>query len=100
MRASSAVHSGMPTGSKWMGWWGDMGGPKQKGINQYVVSPFRQAPMRGAWAHWVTRGYKRVAEQSIYFAVPLAVGYGIISWSIKNNHLRNSKVGQAQGLYP
>ncbi|BGP14242.1 Cytochrome b-c1 complex subunit 8, mitochondrial [Rhodosporidiobolus nylandii] len=87
MRASSAVHSGMR-------------GPKQKGINSYVVSPFRQAPMRGAFKHWIVRGYKRIGQQAVYFAPPLAAGYFILSWAIQNNHLRNSKVGQAQGLYP
>ncbi|GAA5998640.1 ubiquinol--cytochrome-c reductase subunit 8 [Rhodotorula paludigena] len=100
MHASSSVHSGMPTGSKWMGWWGDMGGPKQKGIVTYTVSPFRQAPMRGAWKHWTVRGYHRLAQQAIYFAVPIGMGYGLISWAIKDNALRNSKEGQAKGLFP
>ncbi|GAA6008686.1 hypothetical protein JCM10207_001686 [Rhodosporidiobolus poonsookiae] len=129
MRATQAVHSGMPsppllftstllrrfsrlrtspnlppsppqTGSKYMGWWGDMGGPAQKGINSYVVSPFRQAPMRGAFKHWIVNGYKRAAHQAIYFAVPLGLGYGLLSWAIENNHLRNSKFGQAKGLFP
>lgn len=77
-----------------------MGGPTQKGINQYspspslpprasklstdaslaaayttaVVSPFRQQPMRGAFAHWAKNGYRRLAQQAVYFAVPLGLG--------------------------
>lgn len=64
MRPSASVHSGMPTGKTWMGWWGDvrpssslfspsfaclsalpvltrllsrsqLGGPKQVGISSY-----------------------------------------------------------------
>lgn len=27
-------------------------------------------------------------------------GYAVIQWAIKDNHLRNSKHGQAQGLFP
>ncbi|GAA5859347.1 hypothetical protein JCM8547_001994 [Rhodosporidiobolus lusitaniae] len=104
MRVSSTCFSGMPTSNNtkhpWMGWWGDMGGPKQKGINTYTVSPFRTAPMRGAFKHWAVRGYKRVAQQSIYFAVPLGMAYALIGWAAENNHLRNSKIGQAQGLFP
>ncbi|GAA5966983.1 hypothetical protein JCM8115_003780 [Rhodotorula mucilaginosa] len=100
MRASSTVFSGMPTGPKYMGWWGDMGGPTQKGINQYIVSPFRQQPMRGAFAHWAKNGYRRLAQQAVYFAVPLGLGYAVIQWAVKDNHLRNSKHGQAQGLFP
>merc|ERR1711890_82922 len=92
--------SGMPTGSKYMGWWGDMGGPTQKGIQQYIVSPFRQQPMRGAFAHWAKNGYRRLAQQAVYFAVPLGLGYAVIQWAVKDNHLRNSKHGQAQGLFP
>ncbi|BGO94309.1 Cytochrome b-c1 complex subunit 8, mitochondrial [Rhodotorula toruloides] len=100
MRASSAVHSGMPTGNKYMGWWGDMGGPTQKGISQYVVSPFRQAPMRGAFSHYLHNGVRRLGQQAVYFVVPFAAAYGILQWAIKDNHLRNSKHGQAQGLFP
>ncbi|ORY57106.1 cytochrome b-c1 complex subunit 8 [Leucosporidium creatinivorum] len=82
-----------------MGWWGAMGGPKQKGITTYVVSPFRQASMRGAFAHWAINGYKRVAQQSLYFAVPLGLGYAILKWAIADNHLRNSKAGHIQGKF-
>ncbi|GAA5893252.1 hypothetical protein JCM5296_001649 [Sporobolomyces johnsonii] len=100
MRPSASVHSGMPTGHKWMGWWGDMGGPKQAGITTYTISPYRNKPMRGAWAHWAIRGYKRTAQQAVYFAVPLGLGYAIIQWAVKDNALRNSKHGQAKGLFP
>lgn len=81
--------------------------------------------MRGAWKHWTVRGYHRLAQQAIYFAVPLGMGaspfscalflatergadarglrstgYGLLSWAIKDNALRNSKEGQAKGLFP
>lgn len=101
-----------------------------------VVSPFRQQPMRGAFAHWARNGYRRLAQQAVYFAVPLGlgpfasplrrpdsclvarltrlvlrccclhappppiIGYAVIQWAVKDNHLRNSKHGQAQGLFP
>ena len=39
-----------------------------------VVSPFRQQPMRGAFAHWAKNGYRRLAQQAVYFAVPLGLG--------------------------
>lgn len=71
-----------------------MGGPKQKGVTSYgsspspsqspvleltalydaVVSPFRQAPMRGVVSHWVFNGYKRTLAQAPYFLVPIALG--------------------------
>ncbi|GAA5912518.1 ubiquinol--cytochrome-c reductase subunit 8 [Sporobolomyces salmoneus] len=100
MRSSAPVSSGMPTGHKYMGWWGDMGGPKQKGIATYTLSPFRQDPMRGAYKHWAVNGAKRLGQQAVYFAVPFGLGYALIQWAIKDNHLRNSKHGQAKGLFP
>jgi len=30
--------------------------------------------MRGAVQHWVTRGYKRLAQQAMYFAIPIGAG--------------------------
>lgn len=68
-----------------------MGGPKQKGITQYALSPMQSKPMAGAWKHWLLAGTRRLSQQAVYFAVPLAVGYGIIQWATKENHFRNSK---------
>lgn len=30
--------------------------------------------MRGAFAHWAKNGYRRLAQQAVYFAVPLGLG--------------------------
>ncbi|CEQ42212.1 SPOSA6832_03997, partial [Sporobolomyces salmonicolor] len=166
MRPSASVHSGtplglsldrsadprgstVPTGHKWMGWWGDArpaplsrlcarrtndaypshrwAVPSRPASRPTVrpsilairdrfrkltrvligggdfataISPYRNKPMRGAFAHWVIRGYKRTAQQAVYFAVPLGLGYGVIQWAVKDNDLRNSKHGQAKGLFP
>ncbi|SCV74097.1 BQ2448_6529 [Microbotryum intermedium] len=99
MIPTSAVQSGMPSGKTYMGWWGDMGGPKQKGVTQYTVSPMRQASMRGAFSHWAINGYKRVMAQAVYFVLPLGAGYGLLKWAIADNHLRNSKQGHIQGKF-
>ncbi|KAK4689664.1 ubiquinol-cytochrome c reductase subunit 8, partial [Tremellales sp. Uapishka_1] len=37
MRVTAPAHSGMPSGKAYIGWWGDLGGPKQKGIVQYGI---------------------------------------------------------------
>lgn len=34
---------GPPSGKTYMGWWGHMGVPKQKGITSYAVSPLAQS---------------------------------------------------------
>ncbi len=51
-----------------------MGGPTQKGIVQYSVSPFQQNAMRGALHSYVFYGFKRIMQQAPYFALPFAVG--------------------------
>lgn len=57
-----------------MGWWGDMGGPTQRGIIQYSVSPFQQNAMKGALHQYVFYGFKRIMQQAPYFVVPFAAG--------------------------
>lgn len=57
-----------------MGWWGDMGGPTQKGIIQYSVSPFQQNAMKGALHSYLFYGFKRIMQQAPYFAIPFAAG--------------------------
>ncbi|KAH9442426.1 hypothetical protein MJO28_015343 [Puccinia striiformis f. sp. tritici] len=100
MIPSNVNHSGMPTGKKWMGWWGNMGGPKQKGITEYSLSPYRQSPGKHAFRGWLFQGYRRLACQVPYWIVPFGVGYGVIKWADADNHFRNTKAGHAQGKFP
>ncbi|CEH14548.1 Ubiquinol cytochrome c reductase, subunit QCR8 [Ceraceosorus bombacis] len=93
MRPSAPVESGMPTGKKYMGWWGDFGGPKQKGLIQYSISPFQQNPMKGALHGYLFFGFKRIMARMTYFGIPFAAGYGIYSWSVAKNEFYNSKEG-------
>lgn len=101
-----------------MGWWGDMGGPAQRGIVQYSVSPFQQNAMRGALHSYIFYGFKRIMQQAPYFAVPFAAGkplfshlplgsgphadmnllkgYGLIAWAKSKNAYYNSKAGHAE----
>jgi ubiquinol-cytochrome c reductase subunit 8 len=57
-----------------MGWWGDMGGPTQKGIVEYSLSPWQQNAMRGAFRGYAFYGFKRIMQQVPYFALPFAFG--------------------------
>merc|ERR1712230_129466 len=96
-RATQPAFSGMPTGHKYMGWWGNLGGPKQKGIASYTVSPMQAAAMKGAFTQYLFNGYKRVLQQAPYVVLPMAVGYGIIKWAAADNEFRNSKGGILAG---
>ncbi|ORX40837.1 cytochrome b-c1 complex subunit 8 [Kockovaella imperatae] len=93
MRSSQISMSGMPTGKSYMGWWGSMGGPKQKGIVTYSVSPYRQRAFQGVISGWIFNGTRRLIQQSAYFLVPLSIGYGVYSWGSKKYAYNNSKEG-------
>ncbi|BEJ13571.1 hypothetical protein CspHIS471_0307450 [Cutaneotrichosporon sp. HIS471] len=93
MRVSAPVNAGMPSGKTWSGWWGDMKGPKQKGIYVYSVSPFAQKPLKGALSGYLFWGVRRLAQQVPYFAPPFLVGYWVYSWGATKYAYYNSKEG-------
>ncbi|PAV17877.1 putative ubiquinol-cytochrome c reductase complex 11 kDa [Pyrrhoderma noxium] len=94
MRPTSARMLGeMPGGKHYMGWWGDMGSPKQKGIITYAQSPFRQAPMRGAFQGYLFGGFSRIATQLPYIAIPFGLGYAVYTYAKRVEAWNNSKAG-------
>jgi len=80
-----------------MGWWGHMGGPAQKGIVTYSLSPFQQRAFKGVVSGYLFNGYTRIAAQVPYFFVPLATAYGIYVWANKTDEYNNSKAGHLAG---
>ncbi|SHO77389.1 Similar to S.cerevisiae protein QCR8 (Subunit 8 of ubiquinol cytochrome-c reductase (Complex III)) [Malassezia sympodialis ATCC 42132] len=93
MRPSSVVQSGMPTGPKWIGWWGAFGGPVQKGIKSYAVSPFQQNPFAGVFQGYMFNGFRRAVKHLPYSGIPFALGYLIYTWGNKESAYVNSKAG-------
>ncbi|KAG8720178.1 ubiquinol--cytochrome-c reductase subunit 8 [Ceratobasidium sp. 394] len=93
MRPTNVAQSGMPTGKAYMGWWGDMGGPKQKGTIQYSLSPFKQRAFAGALHGYLFNGYTRLAAQAPYFAIPIGTAYAVYLWANKKDAYLNSKAG-------
>ncbi|KAL4401291.1 Cytochrome b-c1 complex subunit 8, mitochondrial [Malassezia pachydermatis] len=93
MRPSNVVQSGMPSGPKWIGWWGAFGGPTQKGIITYSVSPFQQQPFAGVVKGYFFNGFRRACKQLPYSGIPFVVGYLIYSWGNKEYAYVNSKAG-------
>lgn len=77
-----------------MGWWGNMGGPKQRGITIYSVSPFAQKPLAGTMHAAVFNTARRVRSQLFYIGLPVTVGYAIYAWARQKNEWYNSKEGQ------
>ncbi|KTW32522.1 ubiquinol--cytochrome-c reductase subunit 8 [Pneumocystis jirovecii RU7] len=83
-------------GKKYMGWWGNMGGPVQKGIITYSLSPRSQHPLAGMLHSAVFNTYRRCCQQILYFGVPLMAGYSIYVWAVRRNEYLYSKAGQEE----
>ncbi|TIB42288.1 hypothetical protein E3P86_00415 [Wallemia ichthyophaga] len=98
MRATGIQNGGMPTGKSYMGWWGAIGSPKQRGIVQYGISAFQQRPFAGALNGYIFNGYKRLAKQLPYSGIPFAIGYGIYYWASSKHEFLNSKAGHIEAL--
>ncbi|KAI7904281.1 UcrQ family protein [Cokeromyces recurvatus] len=82
-------------GHKYMGWWGHMGGPKQKGIVTYVLSPFEQKPFAGAARNAVFNTARRVTSQIPYVGVAFGIGYYIYTSAKSRHAYLSSKAGHA-----
>ncbi|KAF9374524.1 ubiquinol--cytochrome-c reductase subunit 8 [Podila verticillata] len=80
---------------KWMGWWGHLGAPKQRGIAIYALSPYEQRAFAGALHQAVFNTFRRVTGQAFYIAIPFGAAYGLYSWGKQNHQWRLSKEGHA-----
>lgn len=61
----------------YMGWWGNIGSPKQKYITTYTVSPYATRPLKGALYNSVFNVFRRVKNQALFLIIP-----GTIVWNI------------------
>ncbi|KAE9579909.1 Cytochrome b-c1 complex subunit 8 [Colletotrichum fructicola] len=100
MRPTQALASGpsIPHGkySHHLGWWGHIGGEKQRGIITYGLAPNRQNPFAGAAHDAVFNTWRRFSAQVLYFLPPLVAGWYIMDWATHRNHYLNSKQGRAE----
>ncbi|RIB08552.1 ubiquinol-cytochrome c oxidoreductase [Gigaspora rosea] len=55
-------------------WWGNLGGPVQRHIVTYSISPYKQRLFVGALSHGVFNTYRRVSSQAFYVGVPVFIG--------------------------
>ncbi|KAG0355602.1 ubiquinol--cytochrome-c reductase subunit 8, partial [Gamsiella multidivaricata] len=70
---------------KWMGWWGHLGGLKQRGIVTYSLSPFEQRAFAGALHQAIFNTFRRTTGQVLYIGIPFGLAYGTYSWAKKNH---------------
>ncbi|PCH37490.1 hypothetical protein WOLCODRAFT_109965 [Wolfiporia cocos MD-104 SS10] len=93
MRATDIRRSDMPGPKVYNIWWGDRELPKQKGIIQYSMSPFRQRATHNILRNWLFNGYRRLSGQVGYWIVPFGIMYGTYTWAKRYDVWQNSKEG-------
>jgi len=81
---------------QYMGWWGSLGSPTQKGIVYYGLSPNRQRPLAGAYHAAIFNTFRRTRNQILYWLPPMLLGYATMKWATERNEYLNSKAGRAE----
>ncbi|KAJ9049646.1 ubiquinol--cytochrome-c reductase subunit 8 [Entomophthora muscae] len=79
----------------YMGWWGHMGGPKQRGIVSYSISPYQQRVFAGVLTKSSFNVVRRTSAQVPYIVPAFALGYLVYWWGNKTFAFYESKAGQA-----
>ncbi|KAI8073122.1 UcrQ family protein [Gongronella butleri] len=80
----------------YMGWWGNMQGPTQRGIVTYILSPFEQRMFAGVLHNAVFNTARRVTSQIPYMGTAFALGYFIYSSAKSKHAYLSSKAGHAE----
>lgn len=66
-----------------MGWWGNLGSPKQKGITTYGLSLNRQNPLAGTAETAIFNTFRRTRNQVLYIVPPFLIAYYTMQWAIE-----------------
>ncbi|KAG9528603.1 hypothetical protein E4T50_00470 [Aureobasidium sp. EXF-12298] len=81
---------------QYMGWWGSLGSPPQRGIITYSMAQNRQRALAGTAHAAIFNTYRRTKGQILYWAVPMLIGYELMNWASEHNEYLNSKQGRLE----
>ncbi|KAF1350707.1 cytochrome b-c1 complex subunit 8 [Delphinella strobiligena] len=81
---------------QYMGWWGSLGSPPQKGIITYGISHNRQRPLAGTAHAAIFNVFRRTRGQILFWAIPILSAYELMHWATERNEYLNSKPGRAE----
>lgn len=80
----------------YMGWWGNIGGPKQKYVTTYTVSPFATRPLKGALYNSVFNTFRRTKNQALYIVIPAAIVWNVWTSARDYNEYLYTKAGREE----
>ena len=73
-----------------------MGGPKQKGITSYAVSPYAQKPLQGIFHNAVFNSFRRFKSQFLYVLIPAGIYWYWWKNGNEYNEFLYSKAGREE----
>lgn len=77
-----------------MGWWGNIGSPKQKYITTYTVSPYATKPLKGALYNSVFNVFRRVKNQTLFIVIPAVIVWNVWAKARDYNEYLYTKEGR------
>lgn len=80
----------------YMGWWGAIGGPKQKYINMYTLSPYATRPFKDNLYNAIFNVYRRTKNQALYIAIPAVIVWNIWARARDYNEFLYTKAGREE----
>lgn len=88
---------GGATGPKtYMGWWGNIGSPKQKYITSYTVSPYQTKPFKGALYNAVFNTFRRTKNQVLFIVIPAVIVWNVWAKARDYNEYLYTKEGREE----
>jgi len=67
--------------TRYMGWWGSLGSPTQKGIITYSLSANRQNPLAGTLHAAIFNTFRRTRQQIFFWGPPMLIAYSAMNWA-------------------
>ncbi|GAB7350422.1 hypothetical protein MBLNU459_g1034t1 [Dothideomycetes sp. NU459] len=83
---------------QYMGWWGSLGSPPQKGIVTYGLSNNRQRALAGTTHAAIFNTYRRTKGQILFWAIPMLIGYETMQWA--QERYESLQPSSPRGLHP
>ncbi|KAK4985526.1 Cytochrome b-c1 complex subunit 8, mitochondrial [Elasticomyces elasticus] len=81
---------------QYMGSWGNLGSPPQKGVTTYGLSQNRQKPLAGVTNAAIFNTWRRTRAQILYWGPAMLIAYSLMGWATEKNDYLNSKPGRAE----
>lgn len=88
--------AGPPSAKNYMGWWGFIGSPKQKYVNQYTVSPYATRPLKDNLHRSIFNVFRRVKNQALFIIIPFSIVWSVWAKARDYNEFLYTKAGREE----